>query len=120
LLIAFARYHTARPDNISVVLTPPEKCVTLDQVRASMDAVDREMISLFATRVAYVKAAARFKHTAESVADPDRMNQVFATRRAWAEEAGLDGPVIEALYRELVSYCVAEEKRYWQSLSDVR
>jgi chorismate mutase len=47
------------------------------------------------------------------------MNKVFATRRGWAEEAGLDGAAIEALYRDLVGYCVAEEKKHWQTISDV-
>jgi isochorismate pyruvate lyase len=84
-----------------------------------MDALDREIISLIAKRVAYVRAAAKFKPTAEAVADHDRMNKVFATRRGWAEEAGLDGAAIEALYRDLVAYCVAEEKKHWQTISDV-
>lgn len=84
-----------------------------------MDAVDRDLISLIATRVAYVRAAARFKPSAEAVADHGRMNAVFATRRAWAEQAGLDGATVESLYRDLVAYCVAEEKRYWATLSDV-
>ncbi len=84
-----------------------------------MDAVDRQLISLIAIRVAYVRAAARFKSTAEAVADHDRMQAVYATRRAWAEESGLDGAAIESLYRDLVAYCVAEEKKYWASLSDV-
>jgi isochorismate pyruvate lyase len=84
-----------------------------------MDAVDRELIALIAKRVAYVRAAARFKPTAEAVADHGRMNAVFATRRAWAEEEGLDGATVETLYRDLVAYCVAEEKKYWKALSDV-
>jgi isochorismate pyruvate lyase len=84
-----------------------------------MDAVDRELIALIATRVGYVRAAARFKPSMEAVSDHGRMNAVFATRRAWAEEAGLDGATMETLYRDLVVYCVAEEKRYWATLSDV-
>ncbi len=84
-----------------------------------MDALDQEIIALFSKRVAFVQAAARFKSSADAVADPDRMNAVFATRRAWAEQAGLDGAVIESLYRDLVAYCVSEEKKHWQRISDV-
>jgi isochorismate pyruvate lyase len=95
----------------------PEECESLEQVRACMDTLDRELIALIARRVAYVRAAARFKPSAEAVADHGRMNAVFATRRAWAEEAGLSGAAVEALYRDLVSYCVSEEKMYWDRLS---
>jgi len=62
----------------------PDKCESLEQVRAGMDAVDREIVALIATRVAYVRAAAKFKPTVESVADPVRLQAVLSTRRAWA------------------------------------
>jgi isochorismate pyruvate lyase len=81
-----------------------------------MDAVDREIISLIANRVAYVRAAAKFKPTEDSVADPERRQAVLSTRRAWAEQAGLDGAAVEALYRDLVSYCISEEHKYWTSM----
>jgi isochorismate pyruvate lyase len=83
-----------------------------------MDALDRELITLIAMRVEYVRAAAKFKSSPETVADPERMNKVYATRRAWAEEAGLDGDVIEGFYRGLVAYCVAEEQKHWAQISN--
>ena len=76
-----------------------------------MDALDRRLIALLARRVAYVKAAAKFKTTAASVAAPDRVQKVLDTRREWAEEAGLDGGVIRDLYRDIVSYCVEGEEK---------
>jgi isochorismate pyruvate lyase len=82
-----------------------------------MDAVDRELIALIAARVGYVKAAARFKPSAEAVVDHERMRKVLATRRSWAENAGLDGSAIEDLYRDLVAYCVSEEQKYWRELT---
>jgi isochorismate pyruvate lyase len=114
--IAIASYHTRPAGNISLVNLPPDQCENLEQVRAGMDAVDREIISLIATRVAYVRAAARYKPTEDSVADPERRQKVLSTRRAWAEEAGLDGVAIEALYRDLVTYCISEEHKYWSSI----
>lgn len=80
-----------------------------------MDAIDREIIALITQRVAYVKAAAAFKTTSANVAAPDRVAGVLKTRRQWAEAAGLSGDVIEALYRDLVTYCVAEEHKQWQA-----
>jgi isochorismate pyruvate lyase len=94
-------------------LTPPEQCRSLEEIRAGMDAIDREIIALLALRVAYVKEAAKFKTSADAVAAPDRVQKVLDTRRDWAVEAGLDGDVVRELYRAIVTYCVGEEKKHW-------
>jgi isochorismate pyruvate lyase len=93
----------------------PGQCANLDEIRAGMDAIDREIVALIARRVAYVRAAARFKASSASVAAPERVAAVLNTRRGWAEAAGLNGDVVESLYRELVAYCVAEEHKQWES-----
>jgi isochorismate pyruvate lyase len=95
-------------------MTPPELCENLEQIRAGMDELDRELIALIARRVAYVQAAAKFKTSADAVAAPERVQAVLATRRVWAEQAGLDGATIESLYRDLVAYCISEERKYWE------
>ncbi len=81
-----------------------------------MDAIDREIVALVAQRVAYVRAAAKFKTSSGSVAAPERVAAVLRTRRDWAEEAGLNGDVIEGIYRQLVTYCVSEEHKEWESI----
>ena len=95
-------------------ITPPEECGSLEEIRAGMDALDREIIRILARRVAYVKAAAKFKTSSAAVAAPDRVQKVLDTRREWAIEAGLDGEVVRALYRDIVTYCVGEEKKHWE------
>ncbi len=92
----------------------PDECRSLEEIREGMDALDREIIKILARRVAYVKAAARFKTSSAAVAAPDRVQKVLDTRRDWAVEAGLDGDVVRALYRDIVSYCVGEEKKHWE------
>jgi len=92
---------------------PPEQCQNLDEIRHGMDALDRQIIAILARRVEYVKAAAKFKTSAASVAAPERVQKVLDTRRDWAVEAGLDGDVVRALYRDIVTYCVGEEKKQW-------
>lgn len=94
---------------------PPDECTGLDQIRAGMDAVDRQIVALIAERVAFVRAAAQFKSTSANVAAPERVAAVLKTRREWAEQAGLDGDVIEGLYRDLVAYSVSEEHKEWQA-----
>jgi isochorismate pyruvate lyase len=97
-----------------VTTIPPEDCRSLEEIREGMDALDREIIRILAARVAYVKAAAKFKTSSAAVAAPDRVQKVLDTRREWAIEAGMDGDVIRALYRDIVIYCVGEEKKHWE------
>jgi isochorismate pyruvate lyase len=96
---------------------PPAECAGLEEIRAGMDAIDREMVALIAERVEYVRAAAKFKTSSANVAAPDRVAAVLKTRREWAEAVGLDGDVIEGLYRELVRYCVSEEHKRWVEMN---
>ncbi|HVW87561.1 MAG TPA: chorismate mutase family protein [Bryobacteraceae bacterium] len=97
-------------------LIPPAECASLEDIRAGMDAIDREIVALIARRVAYVRQAARFKTSAATVAAPERVAAVLRTRRDWAEEAGLSGDVVEGLYRDLVAYCVSEEHRQFEAI----
>ncbi len=95
-------------------INPPEECRSLEEIREGMDALDREIIRILAERVAYVRAAAKFKTSSAAVAAPDRVQKVLDTRRDWAIAAGLDGDVIRGLYRDIVTYCVGEEKKHWE------
>ena len=97
---------------------PPDACSNLDEIRAGMDAIDREIVALIARRVEYVRNAAKFKTSSANVAAPDRVAAVLKTRRAWAEAAGLSGDVMEGLYRELVAYSVGEEHKRWLEIND--
>jgi isochorismate pyruvate lyase len=97
-------------------VVPPDRCQNLDEIRAGMDAIDRQIIAVIADRVAYVRAAAQFKTSATAVAAPERVQAVLKSRREWAEQAGLNGEVIEALYRDLVAYCISQEKEHWEAI----
>jgi isochorismate pyruvate lyase len=94
---------------------PPDECRSLDEIRAGMDAIDREIVGLIARRVAYVRKAAKFKTSSANVAAPERVAAVLKTRREWAEAAGLDGQVVEGLYRDLVAYSISEEHKQWEA-----
>jgi isochorismate pyruvate lyase len=98
----------------------PADCKSLEEIRAGMDALDRSIIRILVQRVAYVRAAAKFKTSADAVAAPDRVQKVLDTRREWAIEADLDGDVVRALYRDIVAYCIGEEKKEWERLQNGR
>lgn len=92
----------------------PDQCQNMADIRAEIDRLDRQVIALLGQRFAYVKAASRFKTSETAVKAPDRVQSMLQQRRAWAEEEGLNGDAIEALYRDLVNHFIAEELKHWQ------
>ena len=93
----------------------PEACESLADVRAEIDAIDREVIALLGRRFGYVRAAARFKRSPDEVQAAERQRAMLADRREWASAAGLDPDVVEQMYRDLVRYFAAQELDHWQA-----
>lgn len=92
----------------------PDQCQNMADIRAEIDRLDRQVIALLGQRFAYVKAASKFKTSETTVKAPDRVQAMLQQRRVWAEEAGLNGDAIAALYRDLVNHFIAEELKHWQ------
>lgn len=88
---------------------PGPDCTTMTEVRAGVDQVDRELVTLLARRFAYMDAAARIKPARGAVRDEGRKAQVIANARAAAEAAGLPGDVIADLWEQLVEASIAYE-----------
>lgn len=93
----------------------PSECRDMQDIRAEIDRIDREVIGLLGRRFGYVQAASRFKTSATDVRAPERFKAMLEQRRVWAQEAGLDPDVIANLYRDLVNYFIEEEMRKWQA-----
>ena len=96
-------------------MKPPEHCSSLQEVRAEIDRIDRQIVTLIGERAHYVKAAARFKDSEHAVAAPDRFASMLQTRRRWAQESGLSPDIVETIYRDLVNYFIAEEREHWRN-----
>ena len=92
----------------------PDECESLQDIRAEIDRIDREVIAAFGRRFAYVKAAAKFKTSEATVKASDRFAAMLQQRREWAEEEGLNPDVIERLYRDLVTHFIEEELKQWK------
>ncbi len=92
----------------------PEACENMADIRREIDDLDGQIIALLGKRFAYVKAASKFKTSEAAVKAPERLQAMLVQRRAWAEAAGLSPDVIEKMYRDLVSYFIAEEMREWK------
>jgi isochorismate pyruvate lyase len=86
----------------------PEDCITMTEVRAGVDATDRALGRLLATRFGYMRAAARIKPERGQVRDEPRKALVIANARAdaraggWPEEAAAD--IWEVLVEASIAY----------------
>jgi isochorismate pyruvate lyase len=93
---------------------------SLGEVRANIDRIDRAIIGLFAERLGYTRAAARFKADPREVAAPARVEEVIARVQALAAEHGLPPEIAEAAYRPLVAAYIADQQRLFAAISAKR
>ena len=96
-----------------MTLCAPADCRTLNEVRAGVDALDRELVALIARRFDYMRAAARIKPTRDSVRDEPRKAAVIAAARAEAERLGAPGDRVAALWDALVESSIGFELHEW-------
>ncbi len=91
-------------------------CESLNEVRANIDRIDRQIVELLAERGGYVKQAARFKKTTEDVKAPKRVEQVIANAVELAREFGADTVVTERVYRSMVAAFIEAETAEFAAL----
>ncbi len=84
-------------------------CESLEEVRANIDRLDRQIVALLTERGGYVKQAAKFKKTTEDVKAPQRVEQVIANAISLSRELGANPVVVERVYREMVSAFIDAE-----------
>jgi tRNA/rRNA methyltransferase len=91
---------------------PAAQAQDMAALRAGIDAVDRDLIALFAERQAHIERAAELKAANGLPANiPQRVEEVAGAARKAAEAAGLDGPFFEAFWRSLIDRAIALEER---------
>ena len=90
-----------------------EDCQTMIEVREGVDALDRELVALLATRFGYMRAAARIKPSRDAVRDEARKASVIAAAVAEAEAAGIPGDVVADIWERLVEGSIAYEFGEW-------
>jgi len=87
----------------------PCDCCSKEEIRQQIDAIDKEIISLFALRFQYVSEIVKFKQDKESVVAQDRKNQVIEQRGKWAAELGMDKATFECIYECLINHNINKE-----------
>lgn len=95
----------------------PQECENMADIRQEIDQLDHQIIELIGKRYTYVKAAAKFKTSENSIKAPERLATMLVQRRAWAEASRLDPDVIEKVYQDLVNYFIAQELKEWTNHS---
>lgn len=93
-----------KPKSESPEASPPTSAATatraLHELRASIDALDWEILDLFARRYAIVADIAAYKRANRlPIRDVVREAQIIAERRRQAESLGLSPELIESMYR---------------------
>ncbi|MDZ4316746.1 MAG: chorismate mutase [Azonexus sp.] len=96
----------------------PKACETMADVRAGVDALDRELVALLAIRFGYMRAAARIKDSRDAVRDEARKASVIAAAVAEGEAQGLPGDVIADIWERLVEGSIAYEFAEWDRIRD--
>lgn len=91
----------------------PEACQTMTEVRAGVDALDRELVALLAKRFGYMRAAARIKPSRDVVRDEARKASVIAAAVAEAQAHALPVDVVADLWERLVEGSIAYELDEW-------
>jgi len=92
----------------------PEAAADLEEVRATIDRIDREIVRLLGQRAGYVRQAARFKTDEGSVRAPERLRRMVADRRAWADAESLAPDFVEALFRAVTDHFIERELEHWR------
>lgn len=87
----------------------PQDCTTMAEVRAGVDALDREIVALLGTRFQFMDAAARIKPTRGAVRDEPRKAQVIDNVRAAASGCGVPVDLAGELYELLIEGSIAYE-----------
>jgi len=93
----------------------PDDCMTMTEVRAGVDATDRAIGALLATRFGYMRAAARIKPERGHVRDEARKAAVIANAVADARAADWPEAAAAALWESLVEASIAYEMAHFDA-----
>lgn len=90
-------------------MTAAEDCMTMAEVRAGIDALDRQLVEMLAQRLKFIAAAARIKPDRATVRDEWRKADVLAKVEAASREFGVPVDLTADLWERLIEYSIAHE-----------
>lgn len=99
-----------RTDRRTDQMRAPETCETMADLRAVIDGIDDELVTLLAARQACIDRAVAIKSAAGLPAHiPERVREVLARVRARADIAGLDPDLAVLIWRSLIDWSILRE-----------
>lgn len=91
------------------ILTKPEDCGSMTELREQIDAIDVMLLELLATRSDYIDRAVELKRIEGLPARTvDRVAAVLANVKSRATQVGLD----EKLWKELIEWAIQREAKH--------
>ena len=90
----------------------PKDCQNMQDVRAGIDATDKDIIDLLVLRAAYIDRASEIKQRDGLPARiSDRVEQVVGNVKTHADARGLSPDLAETLWRQLIEWSIAREEK---------
>lgn len=80
----------------------PKSCLKLSEIRTAVNAIDRQIIKMLGKRTGYARAAFAFKTDLKSIGQPSHRRKMFAQRRAWAQQHGVDVRMTRRIFQAIV------------------
>lgn len=90
-------------------VTLPEDCTTMSEVRAGIDALDRQLVALMAQRLRFIAAAARIKTDRDAVRDEWRKADVLSKVEATSRDLDVPTDLTTQIWELMVEYSIAHE-----------
>ncbi|MGS4945905.1 chorismate mutase [Meridianimarinicoccus sp. RP-17] len=89
----------------------PETCTTMAELRAVIDRIDDDLVSLMAARQACIDRAAEIKASEGLPAHiPERVSEVLDRVRARAQTTKLDPDLAVLIWRSMIDWSIMREE----------
>jgi isochorismate pyruvate lyase len=90
----------------------PQNCINMQELRALIDEIDRDLVAKIALRVECIEQAAKLKIEAGLPAHiPERIEAVISNVRSRAKEVGTAPDLVENIWRVMIDWAVKHEMR---------
>jgi isochorismate pyruvate lyase len=90
---------------------------TLAHIRAAIDRIDGEIVTLLARRLRWTRDAARFKADEGEVAAPKRAEAVVARAKTLGAARGVPAEIVEPVYRALIAASIADQRKIFRRIA---
>ena len=92
------------------------KTKDMPALRATIDQLDADLISLLELRFQCMDAAARIKGDRNTVRDEERKAEVLENVKKLAREAGIPSPSVAAMWEILIETSISYELQKWDDI----